>query len=236
MKYVKKFEGRKPKVNPVPPTEEEILAAYKDKCEDLDDRSYITFDQFFDGLDFEIFSKHDYNKFHEAGVYASRIRGGSTSRWTPTFGGSFELTVKGQRRHFFTSNEYGPICPVGLENSLDWKKRNVFFYAEVNTGGASGGSCYDTGDDDGAQPYDGKELDLNDFIFSYLKPILNDILASHANDKSPEELCQILYNNPSIIKEDSRSETQYYGNYDDYSCYYITLGDLYQFLSENNSF
>ena len=107
MKYVKKFEGRKPKVNPVPPTEEEILAAYKDKCEDLDDRSYITFDQFFDGLDFEIFSKHDYNKFHEAGVYASRIRGGSTSRWTPmgviyyrnptAFGGSFELTVKDRK-------------------------------------------------------------------------------------------------------------------------------------------
>jgi len=236
MKYVKKFEGRKSKVNPVQPTEEEILAAYKDKCEDLDDRSYITFDEFFDGLDFDIFSKYDYNKFHEAGVYASRIRGGSTSRWSPTFGGSFEITIKGQRLHFFTSNEYGPICSPGLENSLDWKKRSVFFYAEVNTGGASGGSCWDTGDDDGAQPYDGKELDLNDFIFSYLKPILNYILASHANEKSPEELCQILYNNPSIIKEDYRSDTQYYGNYDDYSCYYITLGDLYQFLSENNSF
>lgn len=233
MKYIKKFEGKKS--TPVP-TEEEFLAVYRDKCEDLDDRSYITFDQFFDGLDFDIFSNHDYNKFHSAGVYASRIRGGSTSRWRPTFGGSFEITIKGQRLNFFTSNEYGPICPTGLENSLDWKKRNVFFYAEVNTGGASGGSCYDTGDDDGAQPYDGKELDLNDFIFSYLKPILNDILASHANDKSSEELCQILYNNPSIINEDSRSDTQYYGNYDDYSCYYITLGDLYQFLSENNSF
>jgi hypothetical protein len=137
MKYVKKFEGRKPKVNPVPPTEEEILAAYKDKCEDLDDRSYITFDQFFEGLDFDIFLNYDYNKFNSAGVYASRIRGGSTSRWRPTFGGSFELTVKGQRLNFFTSNEYGPICSAGLENSLDWKKRNVFFYAEVNTGGAA---------------------------------------------------------------------------------------------------
>lgn len=236
MKYVKKFEGRRPKVNSVPPTEEEILAAYKDKCEDLDDRSYITFDEFFESLDFEIFSKHDYNKFHESGVYASRIRGGSTSSWRPTFGGSFEINIKGRRWNFFNSSEYGPVCPTGLESSLDWKKRNVFFYAEVNTGGASGGSCWDTGEDDGAQPYYGKELDLNDFIFSYLKPILNDILASHANEKSPEELCQILYNNPSIIKEDYRSDTQYYGNYDDYSCYYITLGDLYQFLSENNSF
>ena len=228
MKYVKKFEGRKSKSTPQ--TEDQILSAYKDKCEDLDDRSYITFDEFFDGLDFEIFSKHDYNKFYESGVSASRIRGGSSA------GGSFEVTIKGQRLNFYTSGYGDPACPTGLENSLDWKKRNVFLYAEVNTGGASGGSCWDTGDDDGAQPYEGDSLDLNDFIFSYLKPILDDILSSHANEKSPQELCQILYNDSSIIHEDSRCNHEYYGNYDDYSCYYITLGDLYQFLSENNSF
>ena len=236
MKYIKKFEGRKTKPTTVHPTEEEILALYKDKCEDLDDRSYITFDQFFDDLDFDIFSKHDYNKFSGSGVYASRIRGGSTSRWQTTSGGNFEITVKGQRLNFYTSNEYGRSCPTGLENSLDWKKRNIFFYAEVNTGGSSGGSCWDTGDDAGAQPYDGESLSMNDFLFSYLKPILENILNSHANEKSAQELCQILYNNPNIIKEGSRSENQYYGNYDDYSCYYITLEDLYQFLSENNSF
>jgi hypothetical protein len=228
MKYVKKFEGRKSKSTPQ--TEDQILSAYKDKCEDLDDRSYITFDEFFDGLDFDIFSNHDYNKFYESGVCASRIRGGSSA------GGGFEVTIKGQRLNFYTSWYGGPACPTGLENSLDWKKRNVFLYAEVNTGGASGGSCWDTGEDDGAQPYDGSSLDLNDFIFSYLKPILENILSSHANEKSPQELCQILYNDSSIIHEDSRCNYEYYGNYDDYSCYYITLGDLYQFLSENNSF
>lgn len=234
MKYVKKFEGKKSKSTTQ--TEDKILSDYKDKCEDLDDRSYITFDEFFDGLDFDIFSNHDYNKFHESGVYASRIRSGS-SIWSPTFVGMFEITIKGQLRRFFNSIEYGPICPTGLENSLDWKKRNVFFYAEVNTGGASGGSCWDTGEDDGAQPYYGSSLDLNNFIFSYLKPILNDILNSHAiNEISSQELCQILYNDPSIIYEDSRTNYEYYGNCDDYSCYYITLGDLYQFLSENNSF
>jgi hypothetical protein len=231
MKYIKKFEAKNTKVNSTQQTEEEMLSSYKDKCEDLDDRSYITFDEFFDGLDFEIFSKHDYNKFYESGVSASRIRGGSSAR------GGFEVTIKGQRLNFYTSIGYGgPACPTGLENSLDWKKRNVFLYAEVNTGGASGGSCWDTGDDDGAQPYEGDSLDLNDFVFSYLKPILDDILSSHANEKSAQELCQILYNDSSIIHEDSRCNHEYYGNYDDYSCYYITLGDLYQFLSENNSF
>jgi hypothetical protein len=234
MKYIKKFEGRKVK-STNPQTEDQILSDYKDKCDDLDDRSYITFDEFFEGLDFDIFSKHDYNKFSESGVYASRISGGKTSRWQDSYGGRFEVNIKGQRYNFFTS-EYGRFCPTGLENSLDWKKRNVFFYAEVNTGGASGGSCWDTGDDDGAQPYEGSSLDLNDFIFSYLKPIIDNILSSHANEKSAQDLCQILYNNPSIIKEDSRCNHEYYGNYDDFSCYYITLGDLYQFLSENNSF
>lgn len=223
MKYIKKFEGRNIKVNL---TEEEILSAYKDECEDLDDRSYITFDEFFESLDFDIFLKHDDSKFYNSCMCASRCRS--------NFRGSFEIDIKGSRMHFFESTEYGPTCPAGLERSLDWKKRNVFFYAEVNTGGASGGSCWDT--DDGAQSYEGGRLDLNDFIFSYLNPILNDILASHANEKSPEELCQILYNNPSIIKEGYRCDSQYYGNYDDYSCYYITLGDLYKFLSENNSF
>jgi hypothetical protein len=226
MKYIKKFEAKNTKVNSTQQTEEEMLSSYKDKCEDLDDRSYITFDEFFDGLDFDIFSKHDYHKFHESGFSASRIKPNA---------GHFSYQTKNGQLHFFYST-YGSFCPTGLENSLDWKKRNVFLYAEVNTGGASGGSCWDTGDDDGAQPYDGSSLDLNDFVFSYLKPILENILSSHANEKSPQELCQILYNNSSIIHEDSRCNHEYYGNYDDYSCYYITLGDLYQFLSENNSF
>lgn len=244
MKYIKKFEVKNTKVNSTQQTEEEMLSSYKDKCEDLDDRSYITFDEFFDGLDFDIFSKHDYHancQYVKSGFSASRIR----NQFTPPIGrgsygdsGGFEVTIKGQRLNFYTSGYgySGPTCPTGLENSLDWKKRNVFLYAEVNTGGASGGSCWDTGDDDGAQPYDGSSLDLNDFVFSYLKPILENILSSHANEKSPQELCQILYNNSSIIHEDSRCNHEYYGNYDDYSCYYITLGDLYQFLSENNSF
>lgn len=46
MKYIKKFEGRKVK-STNPQTEDQILSDYKDKCDDLDDRSYITFDEFF---------------------------------------------------------------------------------------------------------------------------------------------------------------------------------------------
>lgn len=94
---------------------------------------------------------------------------------------------------------------------------------------------------DGARPYEGDTLDLHDFIFNYLKPVIENILSSHANEKSAQDLCQILYTesyvySPSIIHEDSTCNHEYYGNYDDFSCYYITLGDLYQFLSENNSF
>jgi hypothetical protein len=234
MKWIKKFEAKNTKVNSTQQTEEEMLSTYKDKCDDLDDRSYITFDEFFDGLDFDIFSKCG-NNYHQSGFCASRIKLNTTNRWGSGWSGHFSHQTKNGQLHFHYS-DYGSFCPTGLENSLDWKKRNVFFFAEVNTGGASGGSCWDTGDDDGAQPYEGDSLDLNDFVFSYLKPILENILSSHANEKSPQELCQILYNDSSIIHEDSRCNHEYYGNYDDYSCYYITLGDLYQFLSENNSF
>lgn len=111
MKWIEKFEGRKAKITKTV----DVESSYKDMCDDLDDKSYITFDEFFESLDFDSFSKHD-NKFYESGVRASRIRRPTTSRYESGYTGSFDINIKGQRINFYTCG-YGPICPAGLENS-----------------------------------------------------------------------------------------------------------------------
>ena len=223
MKYIKKYEAKKNSKSQID-NSEEILKNYQYYIEDLDETSPITFDQFINSLDLNIFSNHDYNKFNEADIYIPKD---SNSHLRSLKIGDYTL---------FRSYEYGPYCTPGLQNNEDFLKRNAFFYAEVNTGGASGGSCWDTGDDDGAQPYEGESLDLNDFIYSYMKPILEHILSNQATTKTAEELCDVLYHNPNMIREDSRCNTEYYGNYDDYECYYMTFESLFKFLLQNEGF
>jgi hypothetical protein len=224
MKWIQKFEARRSSKNDpareeaLRNQEEEAVKNYQYHIEDLDEMSAITFDQFLNSLDLNMFHKHG-NDFYGAGISAPKksgtIRIGEYSIW---------------------DSEYGPYAPAGLGNLEDWKKRNLFFWAEVNTGGASGGSCWDTGEDDGAQPYDGNSLDLRDFIYDYLKPILISILEMQATTVTADELCEILYQNPENIREDSRCNHEYYGNYDNYECYYMTLENLFIFLSKNGGF
>jgi hypothetical protein len=218
MKYLKKFEAKKSRTEPIINTEE-ILKNYQYHIEDMDEKSPITFEEFFNGLDFNIFSKN--RNYHESGL--------SVPKKTPN------ITI-GDTTIYSYSYEYGPYAPIGLDKSIDWCKRNIFLFAEVNTGGASGGSCYDEGPDDGARHYDGDSLILYDFIYYYLQPILEDIISTQATTKTSKELCDILHKKSDIIHEDSRCNNEYYGNYDDYSCYYITLEDLFKFLYENEGF
>lgn len=222
-KHIKKFNE---------PSEEEILSSYKEVCDDIDDKSYITFDQFFDNLDFDAF---DPGYSITNSLNYSNISYAASGSYNG-FRGDFDINIKGSNVRFHTGYYDGTSCPVGLKSSIEWKKRNIYFYVEVDAGGASGGSCYDTGDDDGARPYDGDSLDLHEYIFVYLKMVFDKILSNYANNISSTELCNILYKDPSsIIKEDSRCDSEYYGNYTNYNCYYITIGDLFEFLSKNDA-
>ena len=69
-----------------------------------------------------------------------------------------------------------------------------------------------------------------------MKPILEHILSNQATTKTAEELCDVLYHNPNMIREDSRCNHEYYGNYDDYECYYTTFESLFKFLLQNEGF
>lgn len=224
MKWVKKFEAKRIKSTIKTQELADRKQQYLDRCEDIDERSYVSFDAFFKKLDFNIFSKHNYEKFYSAGIAINR------EAKTMTYG-----QIDGV---YISNSEYGN-CDYVLKDLKEWQKRNAFIYAEVNTGGASGGSCWDgmpCYEDSGATPYEGSQLDLHDFVYDYLNNVLESIISDYPNDKSVSELCDILYNNPSIIKEGTRTNYEYYGNYDDYSSYYITLGDLFEFLLKNGTF
>lgn len=128
-----------------------------------------------------------------------------------------------------------------LTNDEKWRKRNGFIRVSVNTGGASGGSCYDEADDEGAQPYDtGNTISYDDFD-DFLKHILYGIFGRSLNPAGigdVEKISKIIKDNPFKyrVKEGSYSENEYYGNYNDYSYIQISLWDLYKCISINDGF
>jgi len=222
MKWIKTNEALKRTRRIVPPDTSQVAQQYKQYCDDVDEFSVITFDNFINKLDLNIFLNYKSEDFYNTGYNIPKVTDGISVHKI----GNFNIF----------SSDYGPKCPPGLEKNLDWFRRNTYIFAEVNTGGASGGSCYDGPEDPGAQDYYGGSLDLNKFVYSYLEPKLNIILNSHANMKSARELCDILYKNPEIISESDRTRYEYYGNYDNFSCYFITLENLFKFLNDNETF
>lgn len=180
----------------------------------MDELSPITFDQFLKGLDINNLDRTPIG-FDQCGVNLPNISRGI-------------LIINGHTI-YGTEYTYGPSCPRGLEDSLQWKKRNIFIWAEVNTGGEYGGRD----DSSSVEEYHGSSLDFNLFIYNYLLPIIENILYNQANIKTAKQLCDILYKDPSIINFSDRRYDDYYGNYDKYQCYYITLEDLFVFLGRN---
>lgn len=89
----------------------------------------------------------------------------------------------------------------------------------IETGGASGGSCWDTGDD-GATPYttDNTLPDINVF--------LNEIVTYFIDNISHKDYLNIA----DSVKHGFTGESEYYGNYTEYASVYIVVDDLYKAL------
>lgn len=102
--------------------------------------------------------------------------------------------------------------PITLEDYL---------YNEWCTGGISGGSCWDDGSDDHHYATSGEpETDFTDLdaILEGLCPNLSFL--------------QYKKLTSAIIKTDSRTEHEYYGNSTNYATKMVKLGDLYEKLKE----
>lgn len=228
MKWIKKFESRKNlKVNITSDvsSKEKMIGEW----EDVDMFSSVTFDEFFDRFpfDFHLPEGHIHNDFYDCGISIA-------TECSKKF-----AKVMSSKNIYCMSYEFGSKCPDFVKNDInpnfydDWSKRNVVIFAYVNTGGYSGGSCYDE-DNEGATPYDGNDIDIDIFL-AYLKHFIDCILYSHTNTKSSDELISII-SNKGIIHNSLWTNHEYYGNSDDYECYYITLYDLFRVFSENDCF
>lgn len=105
-------------------------------------------------------------------------------------------------------------------------KKPPYIYVEWSTGGVSGGSCYDTGDEDPHHAYSSSdpEGELTDL----------DLILEHINPG----ITFLQYKNLTrdIIETSSRTENEYYGNYTNYAMKKCNLEKLYDALVERGMF
>jgi hypothetical protein len=106
------------------------------------------------------------------------------------------------------------------EPSLKHCSLNDYLYVEWVSGGISGGSCWDDSSENhyAIDPSPEKELNDLDAILTTICPNLTFLQYKRLAGK--------------VIKQDSRTENEYYGNSTVYSYKYVKLKDLYDALIE----
>lgn len=95
--------------------------------------------------------------------------------------------------------------------------KDIAVYMRWNTGGVSGGSCWDSSD---PQPYDGEgepDFKVLDVVLAKLAPNI-----THLHYKEIER---------AVISTET-TDYHYYGNYDDYEIKFISLPVLYNLLEK----
>ena len=122
-----------------------------------------------------------------------------------------------------------------LSRNESWNKKNGGIKVKCNTGGVSGGSCWDESE---TQPYEtGYDITFEDFK-EFLGHILRMIYWYASDDDHYHNVNKILSKLESdrngYVKENTYTNYEYYGNYDEYKVIYITLWDLYVFLSKSD--
>jgi hypothetical protein len=137
------------------------------------------------------------------------------------------------------SESYKQAIELGMEPSEEYKNHRPwsYYYASkeekseakkylsnfliqtIYLGGIGGGSCWDEGESHHYYSSSGEKRE-----FTYLDELLT---------KAVPDISFLKYKDISeLVKEDERSESEYYGNTSDYLTYSINLSDLYDYLSE----
>ena len=101
----------------------------------------------------------------------------------------------------------------GVPNDM----KDIAIYMRWNTGGVSGGSCWESSD---PQPYDGEDepdFKVLDMVLAKLAPSI-----TYLHYKEVEKL---------IISTET-SDYHYYGNYDEYEIKFLPLPVLYKLLEK----
>jgi hypothetical protein len=149
------------------------------------------------------------------------------NNWQDRYKSNRELEYEIELESYGDNREY-------LKNDTDWRKRNGRILVKTETGGHSGGSCWDDGTSY-ARPYEtGLTVGYED-LEKFLEHILVSIFGrNHAFADIPKLLEELRKS--SIIHEDSISTYEYYGNSRDYQWCEVKLWDLYQFLAKQGAF
>lgn len=102
--------------------------------------------------------------------------------------------------------------PYGVDHVKD-----LVIYQRYETGGVSGGSCWDDSD---PQPYTNREVKPDwEALDLVLKAICPDI--SYLKYKDIQ----------ALVKSTEDTDWEYYGNHTDYEITYLRLEDLYNYLN-----
>lgn len=137
-----------------------------------------------------------------------------------------ELT---QLKTLYREHDYMDWTPHKPDPTYNWRTKKYnedkdiqqfdALYVEWETGGTSGGSCWDDSD---PRPYSTnalpEELTDLDIILEHFKPDLTFLQYRKLTN--------------SLIKISSRHESEYYGNGTDYSSRFIIIDHLYKYLND----
>lgn len=129
---------------------------------------------------------------------------------------SHQYRELGRKKSFHISypNDWEPTYSWGTYD----EKKNVI-QAEWETGGVSGGSCWDSSNPrEYTSDNDPEELTLLDCILESIKPDITFL-----------EYRQL---EKAVIKSTSRTECEYYGNRTDYKSLTVEIEDLYNYMNK----
>lgn len=214
MKHIKLFEAKLHRSNTYKQKAKtiEYIDSLKQKWAEADEMSYVTFDEFFNKFPFDFRTPFDPNSdISSCGISCPE--------------NTYLIGI-----HYQTSDLVG--TPEYFKKDTNWIKRNSFLFIAVNTHGFSGGSCFNEDGEGAEEYYTGNSIKKVDFL-KFLKQWVTEILHPYPNINSIDSIIEII-NKSDLIKSGSYTNYEYYGNYDTYECYYITLYDLWWILSQND--
>lgn len=199
---------------------------YEKNWKEIDKIAYLDYDSFLEGI---ILLCSDYNssfRKKERKLNSKKIHTDSIEFGIP------KTSISDRYIHFL--NKYYIYSKEFLRNSEFLVKDNLekftIIYYEVKTGGVAGGNCYSESDDV-LYDYDTDERVDGDHFLDILISLLE-----YVDKESKVVSVDLKYLNNrknelrSFFREDSRTNYEYYGNYDNYEIMYIYVWDIYEFL------
>jgi len=208
MKNIKTFESWRSR-------EPEETESQKQKLLDLK-KSWSDFEDLYP-WDFEYF----YDKIK---VYSEDYQ----NRYKCDFDFDYEIELEGSESRRSRDELYH------ADKDIDWRKRNGKISVKTETGGVSGGSCWDSSN---PEPYEtGRYVEYRDLSLFVEHILLSIFGKNHAFADIPKLMKKFNELGYPYVREDDHTDYDYYGNSTSWQWYEISIWDLYQFLAKEGAY